>query len=301
MSQSPCPLCGMNTAEVVTDQLRRGRGIVFRCNSCDFEFLERLDHGKGDGYWDRVCKDMSPEEVIRTYAGYQLRRLNSVRPLLGEDKRLLEIGSGPGQFLYHLEGECSRNAVEPDKRAHEYLEGVLHVPTYWSIAEAISTGRRYDVICCFQALEHMDDPIGRLKEMKRLLKDDGTLFIEVPNLHDGLLSIWGNEAYRRFYYHSDHLSYFSERAITLAGSRAGFSSISVEFRQDYNMLNHVHWLLNHEPQKTPHPGMGPLRFDGSDKSFAFWFSDAMTKIATMYEAYLVDRGQTDNMWVTMRG
>ena len=34
-----CPLCGVETGDVLASELRRGTGIVFHCADCDLGFL----------------------------------------------------------------------------------------------------------------------------------------------------------------------------------------------------------------------------------------------------------------------
>ena len=81
--------------------------------------------------------------------------------------------------------------------------------------------------------------------MSQHLKKGGAIFIEVPNLNDPLISIWNNQAYRNFFYHSDHLHYFSEYSLLKVIIEAGFKDSQVEifYTQDYNLLNHLHSLL----------------------------------------------------------
>ncbi|MEO5898226.1 MAG: class I SAM-dependent methyltransferase [Vicinamibacterales bacterium] len=48
-----------------------------------------------------------------------------------------------------------------------------------------SPGReRYDVITCFDVLEHVPDPLRALKQMRNALRPDGVLFVYAPFGHD---------------------------------------------------------------------------------------------------------------------
>ena len=40
---------------------------------------------------------------------------------------------------------------------------------------------QYDIIVLIQTFEHVSDPVKSIDKITRLLKDDGLLFIEVPN------------------------------------------------------------------------------------------------------------------------
>ncbi len=39
----------------------------------------------------------------------------------------------------------------------------------------------FDVVSCFEVLEHLDDPAGALGEMARVLRPGGSLLLSVPN------------------------------------------------------------------------------------------------------------------------
>lgn len=43
-------------------------------------------------------------------------------------------------------------------------------------------GETYDLIICFEVLEHLPDPKKAIKELTRLLKPGGTLLLTIPNL-----------------------------------------------------------------------------------------------------------------------
>jgi len=43
--------------------------------------------------------------------------------------------------------------------------------------------KSFDIVCCFGVLEHLKSPYDALKELKRVLKDDGYAFISIPNFY----------------------------------------------------------------------------------------------------------------------
>ncbi len=49
----------------------------------------------------------------------------------------------------------------------------------------------FDVICCFEVLEHLHKPKDVLKECMRILKNDGVLFASVPNFDSLERKIFG--------------------------------------------------------------------------------------------------------------
>ena len=89
---------------------------------------------------------------------------------------------------------------------------------------------------------------------REYLKDNGVLYIEVPNLHDVLVSIYDLPNHKNFYYHSAHLYYFSKKSLNILFEKAGFEG-HLYFMQDYSILNHFHWILNDMPQSSCMQGL----------------------------------------------
>jgi SAM-dependent methyltransferase len=99
-------------------------------------------------------------------------------------RRLLEVGSGPGHFL-----KCGQElgwdvvGVEPSDAAHQYSTEVLKVPTIkgFFTAELLKEYEPFDAVYLNLVLEHIPNPQELLQEVRSVLKDDGIVFILVPN------------------------------------------------------------------------------------------------------------------------
>jgi SAM-dependent methyltransferase len=96
--------------------------------------------------------------------------------------RLLDVGTGTGQFLnaarnrYEVEGtEVSRRAIDiaSEKYGLRIHEGALEDIDFFS--------SRFDVITLFHVLEHVHDPGALLSRCGELLSTHGIVVIAVPN------------------------------------------------------------------------------------------------------------------------
>ncbi len=115
----------------------------------------------------------------------------------------------------------------------------------------------FDVITALQVLEHVEDPIGFLQHIKKHLKKHGTLYLELPNLDDALLTAYKVKEYEDFYYREPHLSYFTKNSLRRALTRAGFEG-EIRAVQRYTLINHIHWITARAPQSDFKLGMTPL-------------------------------------------
>jgi 2-polyprenyl-3-methyl-5-hydroxy-6-metoxy-1,4-benzoquinol methylase len=112
------------------------------------------------------------------------KRARSVHALIGRRGRVLEIGCGRGLLLRELAQlghEChgiERSALAA-RRASQ-TEG-LRVYTQ-KLEDCNFPEQHFDAVIIWHVLEHLDHPRMTLALLSRLLKPDGLLYLEVPNL-----------------------------------------------------------------------------------------------------------------------
>lgn len=305
MEVAACPLCGTKTGKVLATRLRRGTGTVYHCAKCDLGFLvseEKTDYVheyRGRASHKADGSSGTPQEIYTAYAPFQKKRLQLVNQFVKPDSAVLEIGASAGQFISQVICE-KRCAIEPDEDARSFMAGMGISVDERPFPESFFNAERFDVVCAFQVLEHVEDPITFLREVRRAMKPNGAAFIEVPNLYDALRTSWAIPEYERFYFHSDHRWYFSAESLKAVARAAGFDVAKVSFVQDYNLLNHLHWIMNKSPQADCRVGLGEVALLGADRTIAGWLSDAMQKVAAMYENYLVAEKVTSNLMLELR-
>jgi SAM-dependent methyltransferase len=97
--------------------------------------------------------------------------------------KLLDVGCGQGFFLAYAERYYDVYGVD----ISEYAIREAKQRTYkakLSIGEATNLDYKngyFDVVACFDLLEHLPDPVLALREFYRVLKNDGILVLRVPN------------------------------------------------------------------------------------------------------------------------
>ncbi len=97
--------------------------------------------------------------------------------------KILDAGSGTGGNLLELSKIGEAFGIDVSPKAIEFCErrGLSDVKE--CAVEKISyPDRTFDVITCLDLLEHVSEPVRALKELKRVLKDDGRIVITVPAL-----------------------------------------------------------------------------------------------------------------------
>lgn len=280
--------------------------MVFHCAECDLGFLTGSDTTAdyyAGGYRAEVSHKAagggaSPEETFAAYKNYQSDRVALVTERIGQGD-VLEIGASAGQFLANLKTKTSC-AIEPDFSYCQFMRSLGIDADNSLLPQSKFRDGRFDAVCAFQVMEHTDDPVEFLSGIREVVAEDGAVFIEVPNLYDPLLSVWGISQYNDFYYHQQHLFYFSEKSLRMVCEKAGFTVERIVYSQDYNLLNHLHWIMNKRPQDTGEIGLSKPCVSGNDKDIAAWLSDRLESLNTDYMGKLAESGKTSNITAVLR-
>jgi SAM-dependent methyltransferase len=98
--------------------------------------------------------------------------------------RLLDVGSHCGFFLRRARGKgWDLTGVEPSENAcaigREFFDLNL---VHGTLAEAAFADRSFDVVTLVDVFEHVEQPVALLREVHRVIRPDGVLFIKVPNI-----------------------------------------------------------------------------------------------------------------------
>ncbi len=233
--------------------LRRGELRLACCRSCGFVFNAAFDPALieyGEGYDN--CQTCSP--LFEAYTDELARHLVRDRGVRG--CRVVEVGCGGGEFLRRLveiEGADNRgwgfdpSYTGPDAAAggrlrferRYYDERCADVPA--------------DVVVCRHVIEHVPDPVGLLRTVRRALANapGARLFFETPCVEWILARrvVWD------FFY--EHCSYFTADSLRTAFERAGFGVVGVRhvFGGQYLWLEATRDAAG--PAGGPRPGAVP--------------------------------------------
>lgn len=146
---------------------------------------------------------------------------------LASNAQVLEIGCFDGSFLSLFEGRklfgCEPN---PMGKVAADRYGVKVVPSYFSATDFQQSSM--GLVIMRHLIEHLPDPLSVLEECRRIMKPEGRLLIETPNIeHTLAFHVVGN------FYHQ-HLHYFTRESLPLLLLRAGFEVVAhgmKDFRQ----------------------------------------------------------------------
>ena len=160
-------------------------------------------------------------------------------------KKVIDFACGSGDFLRAVKSksmQCCGVEVQKDYRENLKDNGINCLESLSELKNSL-----YDSAFAFHSVEHLNNPILFLKEIKKKLNKNGVAIIEVPHANDFLLNIIKHEAFKKFTLWSQHLILHTRLSLEIFLKEAGFSNIIIQGIQRYPLSNHLKWILENKP------------------------------------------------------
>jgi len=224
-----CPLCN---ADKKSPYLSEGELRLVKCNMCGFVFLDNLPDESEiyEDYFEQTIysKDytkFSKEKFLAEIYAINEQRLYYIRKLKIKGS-ILDIGCGTGLFLktasnygFDVTGIDVSNVAIKNAREQFGINADRKL-----ISDLNPSDMQFDVITLWHVLEHLVNPLDDLKKIRTMLKPDGVLFIEVPNLNSAKFRLSGRK-WQGGNHPLYHRSFFTGRNLREMLLRSGFKTV----------------------------------------------------------------------------
>tara|TARA_Y100000389_G_scaffold204942_1_gene261060 strand:- start:3202 stop:4431 length:1230 start_codon:yes stop_codon:yes gene_type:complete len=163
---------------------------------------------------------------------YRINRILSFfKKLKNKRINLLDVGSGLGIFLYVLKKRVNwkLSGIEPDLNFYNFSKKDLSLKIYNNTFNKKKFNEKFDIITLNKVIEHVKDPDQFLKEISKLLKKNGYVYIEVP---DGVAARESKENKNREEFYLDHLHIFSLRSLKNCLVKNKFNLLNIQSIQE---------------------------------------------------------------------
>lgn len=211
----------------------------------------------------QTTETIAPEKLFREYVYFSsfsdtaLKEAKKLAARVIEARRLnprslvIEIGSNDGYLLqYYKAANIPVLGIEPAVNIARVAESERGIPTrsdFFSLDladELRAQGHCADVIHVNNVLAHVPDLNGVVEGLSRLLKERGTLIVEVPYVNEMI-----DGRYFDTIYH-EHLCYFSLTALKSLFTRHGLFIYDVERLIIHGGTLRVHACLKDDPGRA---------------------------------------------------
>lgn len=229
-----CPVCGSaDIIDVLKAKDHTVSGETFTiagCRQCSLRFTQDVPDAmaitpyyKSEDYISHT--NTSKGLINRIYKYVRGKTMKKKRKLVEritgiKNGKLLDLGSGVGSFVNEMKQhgwEVTGLEPDPDARAvakQEYATALDDMDAFYALPP-----ESYDAITLWHVLEHVHDLDSYMQQLKRLLKQTGTLFIAVPNYTSRDAS-----AYKEYWAAYDvprHLYHFSPQSMQVLLKKHG--------------------------------------------------------------------------------
>lgn len=259
MEKIKCTLCGCEKTELIDSTIRNADNSIYKmykCGECETHFLYPLpsndnlkEYYNGQfreevhtkAYYDKEYMD----GIFARFSGEAYARVDRVKEELGPDDSILEIGCSVGYFLEAVKDHVGQiYGTEWDEKALSYIKD--RIPSCKVALNPPDFNTKFDKVFMFHVLEHIDDPIGYLTDLKELLNPGGTIYVEVPNVDDALVKLYDCRPFLAHYYKMAHLFNYNEKGLRYVMDNAGLEG-PIDQLQRYDLSNHLVWLKDGVP------------------------------------------------------
>ncbi|MBI9039262.1 MAG: class I SAM-dependent methyltransferase [Bacteroidales bacterium] len=188
-----CPICNniefLNFLKTKDYFYSKKEFTIQECLSCGFRFTNpRPGEFELNSYYDseNYLSHSSQKTGLLPYF-YNLIKIFSIKKKfalinnLTSGKSILDIGSGSGEFLnYFNKNNWQTLGIEPNEYARDYAKSTYSLDIQDESFLSNINDNSFDVISMWHVLEHVPKLNERIIQVKRILKNNGTIIIAIP-------------------------------------------------------------------------------------------------------------------------
>ena len=222
-----CDLCGGDKFDLISRQDRKKQALnTGLCLNCGLVMhMPVPDESDIEAYYaNQYRRDYhgerlpSPRRIMRAWNNGQ-RILKQLRPHIPAASAVFEVGAGIGCNIKSFEeAGFSASAIEPNKDFNQYTRHVLHADVANVNLYDLDGDASKDVVLLTHVIEHFVSPTRALMAIRNLIRDDGYLYIECPN-------VAGPFATFDRMFHYAHIYNFSPNTLVALAKKCGYEVV----------------------------------------------------------------------------
>jgi SAM-dependent methyltransferase len=226
-----CPICHSSSYRHFANN---GYLNYSQCDKCSLVFMNpTVDDSKvQDGFKGGDDLLMSYFNLMQKYKKFDNISDTKINPKednklkdiynIKQTGKLLDIGCSVGDFLHKAKHFYDVEGVEVNPNTSTYAKKYFTIHTDY--LNHLDLKQEYDIVTMHQILYGVPDNVALLKDIYKILKDDGILYINTPNSDSYTMQLFGGKSNHLYGYTS--LNVFNQKSLEelakLAGFKVGF-------------------------------------------------------------------------------
>lgn len=237
-----CPIC---KSKKHTHFANNGFLDYSKCDVCDLVFMNpTLDESLiQDGFSGEDKLLMSYFKLMQKYKKFDIVQDNKPNPhednklidiyKFKKDGKLLDIGCSIGDFLHKAKHFYNVEGIEVNPNTSAYAKKYFKI--YTDYLNNLNLKKEYDIVSMHQILYGVPDTVSLLKDIHKILKDDGILYINTPNSDSYAMKLFKGKTNHLYGYTTQNI--FNLQSLQKLSELSGFkvTSYRTEWLDIYNM------------------------------------------------------------------
>ncbi len=165
---------------------------LLKCKRCGLIYSDHLPPGQ-ESFFDDSQKEGNQVEYWSTpkffdeykpiFDKFFHERLERMKRLGITSGDVLDIGTGYGLWADYLRNhQFNVEGIEVSRKTAKYANDTYGFSFECISIEQYQTSKKFDVICMFDVLEHLEQPEIILRKISGWLKPNGIIYLQVPNV-----------------------------------------------------------------------------------------------------------------------
>jgi 2-polyprenyl-3-methyl-5-hydroxy-6-metoxy-1,4-benzoquinol methylase len=220
-----CPVCSSTAIDPLITlndySISKEQFTIWQCADCTLRFTQDVpDEASIGSYYqseDYISHSNTQKgfinkayQIVRSRTLKQKARL--IKSYTKEKGTILDIGAGTGAFLNTMQQQgWNVSGIEPDAGAREHAKKLFDLQLQEPNTLKDFPPSNFDAITMWHVLEHVHQLHPYVERLKEMIKQDGRIFIAVPNYTSLDAQLYGN--YWAGYDVPRHLYHFSPQSM----------------------------------------------------------------------------------------
>lgn len=222
-----CDLCGGSKFTIISQHDRHGLPLTTGiCEGCGLvSHLPVPSEKEVAAYYARDYRNdyhgesaPSPRRIMRAWNN-GARILNQLAPHIPAQTDIFEVGAGIGCTVKNFEvAGHHASGIEPNEGFNTYTRDTLHANVENTNLYDLKTNGDKSIILLIHVIEHFSSPARALTQMRGVLKENGLLYIECPNIA-APFATFGR------LFHFAHIYNFTPNTLIAMAAKCGFEVV----------------------------------------------------------------------------
>ena len=206
---------------------------LYKCINCSIVFSQFVNNKFEKLYKDVVDRDYLKQMEMKKKSFEFF--LNSINIHINKNKNVLELGSYYGVLGSLIKKKVKNyTGIEFSKSASNYAKTKFNLKIKSNFNQIKKN--KYDLIILCDVIEHVDDPLKIVKQIKSVLKKNGTIIMSTMDIESAYARILGT---KYPWIMPMHKFYFSFQSLKFLLKRANLKIVNYHYEKKITSLGYL--------------------------------------------------------------